>query len=385
MASRCSCRRASVRERPGTVSTTARAATFPTPRRELFDVAPGGAPVDLFTFSNTHGVEVRVITWGGIIQSLRTPDRRGRLADIVLGHDDIAGYEHSAAYLGALIGRYANRIAGGRYTLDGSTHQLSINNGPNQLHGGARGFDKAVWEATPFERGDARGVILTHVSPDDDQGYPGTLRARVTYTLSDNDALSVDYYATTNRPTPVNLTQHSYFNLGAGPPSDVLNHQLTIHASRFTPVDQTLIPTGALSPVADTPFDFRTPVLIGARIGADDEQLRVGGGYDHNFVLDREGDGVVHAARLSEPSSGRTLDVSTTEPGMQFYSGNFLDGSGRGKGGRVHAHRSGLCLETQHFPDSPNRPDFPSTVLRPGAEYRSRTVFTFGVTDADQA
>lgn len=350
-----------------------------------FGNAPGGVPVDLLTFANARGIELRVITWGGIIQSLRTPDRAGRLDDIVLGHDDVDGYGDSGAYVGALIGRYGNRIGGSRFTLDGVTHHLVANDGPNQLHGGARGFDKVTWEAMTFDRGDARGVIMNHVSPDGDQGYPGTLHARVTYTLSDSDELSVDYHATTDRPTPVNLTQHSYFNLGGGSGHDVLGHELTIHASRFTPVDGSLIPTGVLAPVTGTPFDFRTQAPIGLRIGADDEQIRRAGGYDHNFVLDRAGDGLVHAARLTDPDSGRTMDVHTTEPGMQFYSGNFLDGVVRGKGGRVHAYRSGLCLETQHFPDSPNQPDFPSTVLRPGKEYRSRTVFAFGVRDADTA
>lgn len=368
------------------MSARARADAPSVPRCEPFGLSPDGVPVDLFTLVNARGTEMRVMTWGGIIQSLRTRDRRGRLDDIVLGHDDVGGYGLSASYFGALIGRYGNRIAGSRFTLDGETYHLVANDGPNALHGGARGFDKVVWDAAPFERDGARGVILNHVSPDGDQGFPGTLRARVTYTLSDSDALSVDYHAITDRPTPVNLTQHSYFNLAGRACPDVLGHSLTIRATHFTPVDASLIPTGVIAPVEGTPFDFRGPTRIGARVGADDEQLRRAGGYDHNFVLDAEGDvhGARHAARLTEPLTGRTLDVSTTEPGLQFYSGNFLDGSVHGKGGRVYPHRSGLCLETQHFPDSPNRPSFPATVLRPGAEYRSRTVFTFGVSGSDQ-
>jgi aldose 1-epimerase len=357
-------------------------------RREPFGAAPDGAPVELFTFANAAGTEVRVMTWGAIIVSLRTRDRRGALGDIVLGHDDAAEYARSDAYFGAVVGRYGNRIADGRFRLDGASYQLTVNDGANHLHGGTRGFDKVHWRPEPFAYDDERGVTLFHRSPDGDQGYPGTLDARVTYTLTDGDTLVIDYEAKPDRATPVNLTQHSYFNLAGAGSGDVLAHDLTIHADRYTPVNAGLIPTGELALVADTPFDFRTPTPIGARVDADHPQLRIAGGYDHNFVLRRgagtDGDGglLVHAARLSEPTSGRMLDVLTTEPGLQFYSGNFLDGTVRGKDGRVYPHRGGLCLETQHFPDSPNQPQFPSTVVHAGRSYLSRTVFAFGVQDA---
>ena len=344
--------------------------------RTPFDSTPAGQAVELFTLTNPQGIEVRAITYGGIILSLRTPDRDGRLGDIVLGYDSLAGYLRASPYFGAIIGRYGNRIANGRFTLDGQTYALAANNGPNHLHGGIRGFDKVVWSAEPLETDSAVGVVFTYTSPDGEEGYPGTLRVQVTYTLADDGKLAFDYLATADRATPVNLTQHSYFNLaGSG---DVLGHELTIAASDFTPVDATLIPTGAVAPVDGTPFDFRTPTAIGARIAADHPQLANGLGYDHNFVLTRSGPGLSHAARVVEPVTGRTLDISTTEPGIQFYSGNFLDGTLKGKSGRTYPHRSGFCLETQHYPDSPNQPKFPPTVLRPGEEYKSQTVFTFG-------
>src|SRR5438093_3763684 len=271
--------------------------------------------------------------------------------------------------------------AKGRFTLDGKTYTLPVNNGPNTLHGGVTGFDKVVWEAEPFRHGDTVGVTLAYTSPDGDQGFPGTLRARVTYTLTPADELIVDYLATTDKATPVNLSQHTYFNLAGEGNGDILGHVLAINAARYTPVDATLIPTGDLVALAGTPFDFRTPTAIGARIDKQDPQLQNGRGYDHNFVLDRSspGGGLIVAARVVEPASGRTLQISTTEPGLQFYSGNFFDGTIRGKGGHVYPLRSGFCLETQHFPDSPNHATFPSTILRPGEEYRSRTVFAFGV------
>jgi aldose 1-epimerase len=347
--------------------------------RAPFDTTSGGQPVELFTLTNTGGIEVRAITYGGIIVSLRTPDRDGRLGDIVLGYDSLDGYLRASPYFGAIIGRYGNRIARARFTLDGRTHQLAANDGANHLHGGVRGFDKVLWAGEPVETDSTVGVVFTYTSPDGEEGYPGTLSAQVTYTLTDDGRLVFDYLATTDDATPVNLTQHSYFNLaGTG---DILGHELLIAAGRYTPVDSTLIPTGELASVEGTPFDFRVPAAIGARIGADHQQLRNGIGYDHNFVLDREGPSLLHAARVVEPMSGRTLDVWTTEPGLQFYSGNFLDGSITGKTGRVYAHRTGFCLETQHFPDSPNQPAFPSTILRPGEEYRSRTVFAFGVVE----
>jgi aldose 1-epimerase len=331
----------------------------------------------MFTLKNAHGLEVRAISYGATIVSLRVPDREGRLDDVVLGHDDLDGYLKSSPYFGCVVGRYGNRIAGGRFALDGRSYQLATNDGPNHLHGGKQGFDKKVWDAEPFQRDDAAGVVFSLVSPDGDEGYPGNLKVRVTCTLNDRDELAFDYLATTDQPTPVNLTQHSYFNLAGHGSGDVLGHELTIFASRFTPVDATLIPTGVLAPVEGTPFDFRRPTPIGARIAEDHEQLRYGRGYDHNWVLDRQGDGPVHAARLADPKSGRVMDVHTTEPGIQFYAGNFLDGTITGKAGQVYRHRGGLCLETQHFPDSPNKPSFPPVVLKPGQTYATTTVYRF--------
>lgn len=342
---------------------------------------PDGTPIELFTFTNAHGVEIRAITYGAIIVSVRVPDRRGTLGDIVLGFDTLDGYLTRSRYFGAVVGRCANRIARGRFTLDGTTFQLATNNGPNHLHGGRKGFDKAVWTPEPFHRDSDVGVIFTLVSADGEEGYPGTLNVKVTYTLTPHDDLMVEYEATTHKPTPINLTQHSYFNLAGEGSGDVLQHELTIDADRYTPVDEGQIPTGDLVAVDGTPFDFRRPTAIGARIGADHEQLRHGGGYDHNFVLNRRSTDLIHAARVVEPRSGRTLDVATTEPGLQFYSGNRLDGTIAGKHGRVYGHRTGFCLETQHFPDSPNHPHFPSAILRPGENYQSKTVFAFGVRD----
>jgi aldose 1-epimerase len=348
----------------------------PAVTRAPFGGTADGQPVESFTLTNAHGIELRAISYGAIIVSLRVPDRDGRLDDVVLGYEDLQGYLAKPAYFGALVGRYGNRIAGGRFTLDGRTYTLATNNGPNHLHGGVGGFDKQLWKAEPFERPGAAGIVFTRVSPDGEEGYPGNLDVRVTYTLTDGNEVSFEYFATTDKPTVVNLTQHSYFNLAGDGKRDVLGHELLIGADRFTPVDKTLIPTGVLAPVAGTPFDFRKPTAIGLRIGEDHEQLRHGGGYDHNYVLNRRGKGP--AVRVFEPTTGRTLDITTTEPGVQFYSGNFLDGSIKGKGGHVYARRYGFCLETQHFPDSPNKPAFPTTVLRPGREYRSKTVLTFG-------
>jgi aldose 1-epimerase len=357
-----------------------------TPSGGHLTVAPFGAlengqQVRAFTMTNSRGVEVRVLDYGGIIQSIRTPDRAGALADIVLGFDDVQGYVKSSPYFGALTGRYANRIAKGRFQLDGKAYTLAVNNGPNALHGGIKGFDKVIWSVEPH--GDSAGVrlVLRYTSPDGEEGYPGTLRATVTYTLTHANQLVLDYEATTDKPTIVNLTNHSYFNLHGEGSGTILDHVLTLNADRYTPIDSTSIPTGELPPVAGTPFDFRKPTAIGARIDQPDRQLKNGRGYDHNFVLSRPSGatGLVHAAHVVDPSSGRTLDVETTEPGVQFYTGNFLDGSFAGKKGHVYQRRTGFCLETQHFPDSPNKPQFPSTVLRPGQTYHSRTQFTFGV------
>jgi aldose 1-epimerase len=347
--------------------------------RTPFGRLSDGADVESYTLTNVNGMEVRTIPYGAIIASVRVPDRRGHLADVVLGFDTIDGYTSKSPYFGAVVGRYGNRIAKGRFTLDGATYQLATNNGVNHLHGGVKGFDKALWRAEPFERDGLVGVVYSHTSPDGDEGYPGTLTIHVTYTLTPSNAITVDYDATTDRATPVNLTQHSYFNLAGEGNGDILGHRLTIDADRFTPVDDTLIPTGELAPVTETPFDFRKATPIGARIGADDAQLHYGGGYDHNWILNRQSPDLQHAARLEDPTSGRTLDVSTTEPGLQFYSGNFLDGTITGKAGHVYGKRSALCLETQHFPDSPNHANFPTTILQPGTRFQSKTVFAFGV------
>ncbi len=347
-----------------------------------FGTTADAKPVELFTLTNAHDVEVRAMTYGATIVWLHAPDREGHLDDIVLGYPTLAGYLAQSPYFGAIVGRYGNRIAKGRFTLDGKAYQLATNNGPNHLHGGVKGFDKVVWSAEPAETDSSATVTFSYVSPAGEEGYPGTLRARVTYTLTDRDELRVDYLATTDQATPVNLTQHSYFNLAGAGTRDILAHELMIAADRYTPVDATLIPTGEIAAVAGTPFDFRTPTAIGARIGQSDVQLQHGKGYDHNWVLNRAGaaeGALVLAARVTEPTTGRTLDVFTTEPGIQFYSGNFLDGTITGKDGRVYQHRYGFCLETQHFPDSPNHPNFPSTILRPGREYRSTTVFQFGI------
>jgi len=351
--------------------------------RAPFGRVTDGKPAELFTLTNARGIEVRLTNYGGIITSLRTPDRSGRFDDIALGYDSLSGYLRDTPYFGAIVGRYGNRIARGRFTIDGTTYRLAINNGPNTLHGGLRGFDKVVWNAEPFRNAGGVGVVLEYTSADMEEGYPGTLRTRVTYTLTDDNRLIVDYLATSDKPTPINLTQHSYWNLAGDGTRDILGHELTIIADSMTPVDSTLIPTGEITPVAGTPFDFRTSMPIGLRIDQrQNTQIRYGGGYDHNFVLNRgraTPDSLLHAARVFEPTTGRTLDVFTTEPGMQFYTGNFLDGGITGKSGHIYHYRYGLALETQHYPDSPNHPNFPSTILRPGQQYKTRTVFAFGV------
>jgi aldose 1-epimerase len=346
--------------------------------RAPFGKMADGAQVEVFTLTNARGVEVKAITYGGIIQSLRVPDRSGRLGDIVLGFDSLDGYLKDHPFFGAIIGRYGNRIGKAQFTLNGQTYKLAANNGPNHLHGGVKGFDKVLWTGQVVEDKRGAAVAFSRTSPDAEEGYPGNLKVRVTYVLTDDNSLLVDYEATTDKATPVNLTQHSYFNLAGEGTGDILGHELTINADRYTPVDGTLIPTGELAPVAGTPFDFRKAVAIGARINDKNPQLANGKGYDHNWVLNRKGAGMQLAARVKEPKTGRTLEIQTTEPGIQFYAGNFLDGSIKGKGGHVYAHRTGFCLETQHYPDSPNQPKFPSTILQPGQTYRTSTVFKFG-------
>ncbi len=343
--------------------------------RAPFGKTADGEAVEAFTLKNTNGIAVTAITYGGIITSLKVPDRNGAIGDIVLGFDAIDGYLKGHPFFGAIIGRYGNRIAKGRFSIDKLPYTLATNNGPNHLHGGVRGFDKHVWKAEILTENSLR---LSRVSPDGEEGYPGNLQVQVIYSLTNYNELIVDYTATTDQPTHVNLTQHSYFNF-AGAGADILGHELMIDADRYTPVTGELIPTGELAPVEGTPFDFRKPTAIGARINAPHPQIKNGQGYDHNWVLNREGNGLELAARVLEPSTGRTMEVATTEPGMQFYAGNFLDGTIVGKGGSKYGRRSGFCLETQHYPDSPNQPDFPSTLLRPGSTYSSRTVFKFGV------
>ncbi len=339
----------------------------------------GGAAITEYTLTNANGMAVSVINYGGIITRIVTPDRDGTLADVVLGFDSLAGYTGENPYFGALIGRYGNRIAAGKFSLDGTVYTLPVNNGPNSLHGGDRGFNRKVWQAAPLNGDGRTGLRLTGVSPDGEMGYPGTLDVTVDYWLDNDNALTLDYRATTDRATPVNLTNHTYFNLSGAGSGTILDHVLQLNAGQYTPVDETLIPTGELADVAGTPFDFTVPTPIGQRIDLDDAQLGFGGGYDHNFVLEGGGPGLHRAAAVYDPGSGRTLEVETTEPGLQFYCGNFLDGTLTGKGGRSVDYRTGFCLETQHFPDSPNQPAFPSTVLEPGDVYVTTTVYRFGV------
>jgi aldose 1-epimerase len=339
-----------------------------------------GKNITRVTLRNKGGVEIDAISYGATITRWIVPDRAGQMADIVLGFDAAERYlKGDSPYFGAIVGRYGNRIGNARFTLDGRTYTLAANDGINHLHGGKRGFDKVIWDVES-ER-DTRGprVVFTRTSPDGEEGYPGALKVRIAYTLTHANELIVDYEATTDKPTVVNLTQHSYFNLAGQGSGDILGHELRINADRFTPVDKTLIPTGELAPVDGTPFDFRKPTAIDARIKSEHPQMQFGRGYDHNWVLARTGSGLSTAAEVHEPKSGRTLQVQTTEPGLQFYTGNFLDGSLTGKDGRVYRHRYGFCLETQHFPDSPNKPKFPTTTLRPGETYRSQTVFATGV------
>jgi aldose 1-epimerase len=347
--------------------------------KAVFGKTPDGKSVDAYTLTNSNGMEVRAITFGGIITSIRVPDKSGKFDDVALGFNTLDNYLRNPPYFGAIIGRYGNRIAKGQFTLDGKTYTLAVNNRPNHLHGGNKGFDKIVWKAESFKNADNVGIIFTHTSKDGDEGYPGNLSLRVTYTLNNKNEITFDYEATTDKATPVNLTQHSYFNLAGEGNGDILSHLMTLHAGKMTPVDQNLIPTGELAPVDGTPFDFRKPTAIGARIGATHDQIRFGNGYDHNFVIDRNGNGLVLAAHVEEPTSRRVLEVSTTEPGIQFYTGNFLDGSLTGKSGKPYARRTGFALETQHYPDSPNKPMFPSTILKPGETYRSKTVYAFSV------
>jgi aldose 1-epimerase len=345
-------------------------------KKQAFGTVPEG-PVDLYTMTNSRGMEVRAMNYGGIIVSLRVPDKKGVLADVVLGFDTLDAYLNNKPYFGAIIGRYANRIAKGKFALDGVEYRLARNNGMNSLHGGLKGFDKVLWHGEQFENNHGIGVVFTYTSKDGEEGYPGNLKATVTYTLTDQSELQIEYEATPDKATPVNLTNHSYFNLAGEGNGDILKHELMLDADRFTLVDSTLIPTGELPSVARTPFDFTKPTAIGARIDANNEQLAIAHGYDHNFVLNRKSSRLELAGRVHEPQTGRVLEVYTTEPGVQLYTGNSLDGTIIGKHGHVHNKHASLCLETQHFPDSPNHPSFPSTILKPEQTYHSRTVYKF--------
>jgi aldose 1-epimerase len=343
-----------------------------------------GKQVDLYTLTNSKGVEMKVTNYGGTVTSLKVPDRNGQMADIVLGFNDVSGYTSSAflkanPYFGAIIGRYGNRIGGAKFKLDGKECVLAKNNGPNNLHGGAKGFDKVVWEAKEIKGETSVGIAFTYVSKDGEEGFPGTLTTTVTYTLTNDNEFKIDYSATTDKTTICNLTHHSYFNLAGEGNGTILDQEIMINASKYTPVDATLITTGKIEDVAGTPFDFRTPTAIGAHVNDSNQQLTYGKGFDHNWVLDRpEGSkDLLLAATAYDPKSGRAFDVLTTEPGIQFYGGNFLDGTLTGKSGKPYPYRSGFCLETQHYPDSPNKPKFPTTTLKPGETYQTTTVYKF--------
>ncbi len=347
-------------------------------KKTPFGTTPDGQAVDLYTLTNASGMQAAITNYGAILVSLKVPDRQGKLGDVVLGFDTLDGYFKKPSYFGAIVGRYGNRIGQGKFQLDGHSYTLAKNNNGQHLHGGDRGFDKVVWNVEAAVDRNEPQLVLRHVSKDGEEGYPGTLDVTVTYTLTDANELKIAYHATTDKPTVVNLTNHSYFNLACG--GNILDHLLMIDADRFTPVDKGLITTGELRPVKGTPFDFTKPTAIGARINGDDEQLKRGLGYDHNWVLNSDGRKMTLVARVTEPVTGRVMEILTTEPGLQFYSGNFLDGGNIGKGGVPYNYRCGFCAETQHFPDSPNKPNFPSTVLRPGQTYDTTTIYRFSTT-----
>ncbi|GAB2574437.1 aldose epimerase family protein [Spirosoma areae] len=345
--------------------------------KSTYGQLPDGQTADLYTLRNTAGMTARITNYGGIIVGLTAPDKAGKFEDVTLGLDSLSDYVKGSPFFGALVGRYGNRIAKGKFTLDGKPYTLFVNNMGNHLHGGKVGFDKVLWAATPIE-GDEPGLKLTYTSKDGEEGYPGNLSVEITYTLQKDNALKIDYQATTDKPTVVNLTNHTYFNLTGGAKRDILDHVLTLNADRFVPVDKTLIPTGKLEPVAGTPFNFTRPTVIGSRINdSTDTQIKYGMGYDHAWVLNSGGDSMKLAATVYEPTSGRTMEVRTTEPAVQFYTGNFLDGSLTGREGVAYKKRFALCLETEHYPDSPNQPSFPTTVLRPGQTYKTTTVYQF--------
>jgi aldose 1-epimerase len=337
-----------------------------------------GRSVEIYTLANSKGSEARIMTYGGTVVSLKVPDKEGKFGDVVLGYDSLADYQKATAYFGALIGRYGNRVGKGKFSIDGKEFKLAVNNGVNHLHGGLKGFDKVVWTASPSVQADGAHLELSYLSRDGEEGYPGNLNVKVEYVLTENNELKIIYSAVTDKPTVINLTHHSYFNLAGAGQGTILDHQLTLNADRFTPTDSGSIPTGELRSVKGTPFDFIKATAIGSRIDQNDEQLKFGNGYDHNFVLSKDKP-LGLAATVYESTSGRVMEVFTTEPGVQFYTGNFLDGAIKGKNGQDYPRRSGFCLEAQHFPDSPNQPKFPSTVLRPGKTYTQTTIYKFSV------
>lgn len=347
-------------------------------KKDAFGKTADGKQVDLYTFTNANGVEVRIMTYGGIVVSIKTPDKDGQFADISLGFDSLDGYLGKHPYFGALVGRYGNRIAKGKFTLDGKEYTLAVNNDVNALHGGLKGFDKQVWDAKEITVKGLPALELTYLSKDGEEGYPGNLKCKVIYSLSNDNELKIEYFAETDKATPLNLTNHAYFNLAGEGNGTILDHVLMLKADKCTPVDKTLIPTGELRPVKGTPLDFTTPTRIGDRIDAtDDEQIQFGGGYDHNFVLNNQSGKLELGGRVTEPTTGRVMEFFTTQPGVQFYTGNFLDGTVIGKGGKAYQKRFGFCLETQHYPDSPNHPEFPSCILKPGEKYHQVTVYKF--------
>ena len=343
-----------------------------------FGSMPDGTPVEIYTLRNNNGMKVRIITYGGIVQSIKVPDKDGRLDDVVLGYDNLDGYLKNSPLFGAIVGRYGNRIANGKFTLDGREYTLAINGPPNHIHGGKKGFDKVIWKVLKADVGpQGPRLELVYFSKDGEEGYPGGLFVKATYTVTENNALRLDFKAATDKDTIVNLTHHSYFNLAGH--GDILGHMVYINADRFTPVDSGLIPTGAFRPVNGTPFDFRRPTAIGARINQSDEQLKFGNGYDQNWVINKPMGELALMARVTEPTTRRVLEVYSTEPGLQFYTGNFLGGTPTGKGGKVYERRSAFCMEPEHYPDSPNQPTFPSVELKPGETYRNTIIYKFSV------
>jgi len=343
-------------------------------QKQAFGETSDGTPVDLYVLTNVHGMVAKIMTFGGIVTELHVPDRAGKMDDVVLGFKDIKTYEAGHPYFGAATGRVANRIAKGKFTLGGQDYTLAVNNGPNHLHGGLKGFDKVHWKGAIASAAEGPSVKFTYLSPDGEEGYPGNLNSTVTYTLTNKNELKIDYKATTDKPTPVNLTNHSYFNLAGEGTGDILGHELMLEADRYTPTDDTFIPTGQISPVKGTPLDFTKPTKIGARIGQISGDP---GGYDHNFVLNHGGKSLGLGARVYEPKTGRVMEMWTTEPGVQFYTGNFLDGTLKGKRGGIYKKNNAFCLEAQHYPDSVNQPNFPSTILTPGKTYTQTTIYRF--------